>query len=31
VIRLRETDEYSREYSEIWHALGEEFRAADQS
>jgi NitT/TauT family transport system ATP-binding protein len=27
VIRLRETDEYSREYSEIWHTLGEEFRA----
>jgi NitT/TauT family transport system ATP-binding protein len=27
VIRLRESDEYSREYSEIWHALGEEFRA----
>jgi NitT/TauT family transport system ATP-binding protein len=28
VIHLRETDEYSREYSEIWHALGEEFRAS---
>jgi NitT/TauT family transport system ATP-binding protein len=27
VIRIRETDEYSREYSEIWHTLGEEFRA----
>jgi sulfonate transport system ATP-binding protein len=27
VIHLRETDEYSREYSEIWHALGAEFRA----
>ncbi len=27
VIHLRETDEYSREYSEIWHALGQEFRA----
>jgi NitT/TauT family transport system ATP-binding protein len=27
VIRLRETDEYLREYQEIWHALGEEFRA----
>jgi NitT/TauT family transport system ATP-binding protein len=26
VIRLRETDEYSREYGEIWHALGEEFQ-----
>ena len=28
VIRIRESDEYSREYGEIWHALGEEFRAA---
>jgi NitT/TauT family transport system ATP-binding protein len=27
VIRLRETDEYAREYTEIWHALGDEFRA----
>jgi NitT/TauT family transport system ATP-binding protein len=26
VIRLRESDEYLREYREIWHALGEEFR-----
>jgi NitT/TauT family transport system ATP-binding protein len=26
VIRLRETPEYSREYAEIWHALGEEFQ-----
>jgi NitT/TauT family transport system ATP-binding protein len=26
VIRLRATDEYSREYAEIWNALGEEFR-----
>lgn len=26
VIRLRETAEYSREYGEIWHALGEEFQ-----
>jgi NitT/TauT family transport system ATP-binding protein len=26
VIRVRETAEYSREYGEIWHALGEEFR-----
>jgi NitT/TauT family transport system ATP-binding protein len=25
VIRLRETDEYSREYGEIWHELGQEF------
>jgi len=25
VIRIRETEEYSREYGEIWHALGEEF------
>jgi NitT/TauT family transport system ATP-binding protein len=28
VIRVRETAEYSREYGEIWHALGEEFRPA---
>ena len=27
VIRLRESDEYLREYQEIWHALGDEFRA----
>jgi NitT/TauT family transport system ATP-binding protein len=27
VIRMRETDQYAREYTEIWHALGEEFRA----
>ena len=26
VIRLRATDEYAREYAEIWNALGEEFR-----
>ena len=26
VIRIRETEEYSREYGEIWHALGEEFK-----
>jgi NitT/TauT family transport system ATP-binding protein len=25
VIRLRESDEYAREYGEIWHVLGEEF------
>jgi NitT/TauT family transport system ATP-binding protein len=25
VIRLRESAEYAREYSEIWHVLGEEF------
>ena len=25
VIRLRESEEYLREYGEIWHALGEEF------
>jgi len=25
VITLRESDEYLREYGEIWHALGEEF------
>jgi hypothetical protein len=28
VIKLRETDEYAREYSEIWHVLGEEFELA---
>jgi NitT/TauT family transport system ATP-binding protein len=28
VIRMRETDEYLREYGEVWHALGEEFRAS---
>jgi NitT/TauT family transport system ATP-binding protein len=27
VIRIRETNEYSRQYSEIWHTLGDEFRA----
>ena len=27
VIRIRETDDYSREYQQIWHTLGEEFRA----
>jgi hypothetical protein len=26
VIRIRESDEYLREYQEIWHALGSEFR-----
>ncbi len=25
VIKLRETEEYAREYSQIWHVLGEEF------
>ncbi|MBI4587846.1 MAG: ABC transporter ATP-binding protein [Candidatus Rokubacteria bacterium] len=25
VIKLRESDEYAREYSQIWHVLGEEF------
>jgi NitT/TauT family transport system ATP-binding protein len=25
VIQLRETDEYAREYSRVWHVLGEEF------
>jgi NitT/TauT family transport system ATP-binding protein len=25
VIRLRESDEYAQEYSQIWHVLGEEF------
>jgi NitT/TauT family transport system ATP-binding protein len=27
VIRLRETDDYARQYQEIWHSLGAEFRA----
>ena len=26
VIRIRESDEFLREYGEIWHSLGEEFR-----
>jgi NitT/TauT family transport system ATP-binding protein len=26
VIRIRESEEYSRQYGEIWHALGEEFK-----
>ena len=25
VIKLRESDEYAQEYSQIWHVLGEEF------
>ena len=25
VIKLRETDQYAREYSRVWHVLGEEF------
>jgi NitT/TauT family transport system ATP-binding protein len=29
VIRLRETEEYARQYSEIWHALGDEFARSD--
>ena len=28
VIKLRETDEYAREYSRVWHVLGEEFAGA---
>jgi NitT/TauT family transport system ATP-binding protein len=28
VISLRETEEYAREYGQIWHALGEEFSAS---
>ena len=28
VITLRETDEYAREYGQLWHALGEEFGAS---
>jgi NitT/TauT family transport system ATP-binding protein len=27
VIALRETEEYAREYGELWHALGAEFRS----
>jgi NitT/TauT family transport system ATP-binding protein len=27
VIRLRETDDYARQYQEIWHSLGAELRA----
>jgi NitT/TauT family transport system ATP-binding protein len=30
VIRLRETEEYAREYSQIWHVLGEEFAERDR-
>ena len=29
VIAVREADEYLREYAEIWHALGEEFRPGE--
>jgi NitT/TauT family transport system ATP-binding protein len=28
VIKVRETDEYAREYSRVWHVLGEEFAGA---
>jgi len=28
VIKLRETEEYAREYSRVWHVLGEEFAGA---
>jgi NitT/TauT family transport system ATP-binding protein len=28
VIGLRETEAYAREYSDVWHVLGEEFRSA---
>jgi hypothetical protein len=27
VIKLRASDEYAREYSEVWNVLGEEFTA----
>ncbi len=29
VIRVRETDEYAREFSALWHVLGEEFASAE--
>ncbi len=29
VIKIRESDEYLREYGQIWHALGEEFRLGE--
>jgi NitT/TauT family transport system ATP-binding protein len=29
VIRLRETDEYAREFATLWHVLGEEFAKAE--
>jgi NitT/TauT family transport system ATP-binding protein len=29
VIRIRETEEYAREFSALWHVLGEEFARAD--
>ena len=28
VIKLRESEEYAREYGQIWHVLGEEFAGA---
>ncbi len=31
VIRLRETEEYAREFSTLWHVLGEEFAKADEA
>jgi len=30
VIRLRETEEYAREFSTLWHVLGEEFAQAEE-
>jgi NitT/TauT family transport system ATP-binding protein len=30
VIRLRESEEYAREFGALWHALGEEFAGADE-
>ena len=30
VIRIRETDEYAREFSTLWHVLGEEFAKAEE-
>ena len=29
VIRVRETDEYAREFRALWHVLGEEFAKAE--
>jgi sulfonate transport system ATP-binding protein len=30
VIRVRETEEYAREFGTVWHVLGEEFAKADE-
>ncbi len=31
VIRLRETEEYAREFSTLWHVLGEEFAKSEEA